>query len=101
MHILTWQDLPVRDTNGVGKRALTGANGSLVQVEILAGTRAPRHSHPHEQFVHVVSGSGTIETAEGSKSFRAGSLFHFPADTWHAAVFETATVLVETNFGAA
>ena len=29
----------------------------------------------------------------------AGSLFHFPAETWHAAEFDEATVLVETNLG--
>ena len=100
MHVLNWQDLTPQDTKGIEKRCLAGANGTLVQVDIPAGTQAPRHSHPHEQIVHVVSGTGTLETSEGTKRFQAGSLFHFPADTWHSAVFETPTVLVETNFNA-
>lgn len=82
---------------GVRKRAIEGAGAALVMVEVPAGTRAGRHSHPHEQFVQVVSGSGTLETAAGTFPFAAGSVFHFPADAWHAATFEEDTVLVETN----
>ncbi|MDF2601192.1 MAG: Cupin 2 conserved barrel domain protein, partial [Methylobacterium brachiatum] len=49
------------------------------------------------QFVQVISGSGFLETEQGRTPFAAGSVFHFPAGTWHAAAFETETVLVETN----
>jgi len=84
--------------NGVVKRTIPGAGGSLVQVVVPAGVSAARHSHEHEQFVQVISGSGFLETEQGRKPFSAGSVFHFPAGTWHAAAFETETVLVETNF---
>jgi quercetin dioxygenase-like cupin family protein len=66
-------------------------------MEIPAGVHAPRHSHPFEQFVQILSGWGTIETAVGRREFGPGSVFHFPPDTWHAAEIAADTVLVETN----
>lgn len=97
-----WNDLPAEPAGPpVGKRKLGGVGASLVRVEIQAGTKAGRHSHDYEQFVQVVSGTGTLETDAGRQPFRAGSLFHFPAGTWHAAEFDEDTVLVETNLAEA
>ena len=97
-YLLAWDD---RDetvaANGVAKRAIPGAGASLVRIVVPAGTSAPRHSHAHEQFVQVLSGSGWLETERGRAAFGPGSVFHFPAEVWHAAAFETETVLVETN----
>ncbi|HEV7439465.1 MAG TPA: cupin domain-containing protein [Methylobacterium sp.] len=98
-HCLTWDDLPeTRAPSGVAKRVREGAGAALVRVVVPAGASAGRHSHPHEQFVQVLSGSGTLETEQGRTAFGPGSLFHFPPDTWHAAAFDTETVLIETNF---
>jgi quercetin dioxygenase-like cupin family protein len=97
-HCITWNDLPEQlSSSRVGKRALSGDNITLVMVRVPAGTRAPRHTHPHEQFVQVLSSSGLLETEQGSHPFGPGSVFHFPAETWHAAVFDSETVLIETN----
>ena len=97
-HCVSWEDLPEQvSPSGVGKRTLAGNSISLVMVRVPAGTNAPKHSHPHEQFVQVLSGSGTLETEQGSHPFGPGSVFHFPADAWHAAVFDSETVLIETN----
>ena len=86
--------------NGVTKRTIPGAGASLVRVVVPAGISASRHSHAHEQFVQVISGSGILETEQGRKPFSAGSVFHFPAGAWHAAIFETETMLIETNLSA-
>ena len=83
--------------NGVARRSIAGAGASLVRIKVPAGTEAARHSHPHEQFVQVLSGSGVLETEQGRKPFAACHVFHFPAGAWHAATFETETVLIETN----
>lgn len=97
-HLLAWAE---RDEtvapNGVARRSIAGAGASLVCITVPAGTEAARHSHPHEQFVQVLSGSGVLETEQGRKPFAAGHVFHFPAGAWHAATFETETVLIETN----
>ncbi|GJD54491.1 cupin domain-containing protein [Methylobacterium dankookense] len=97
-HLIAWSE---RDEtvapSGVARRSIAGAGASLVHITIPAGTEAARHSHPHEQFVQVVSGSGMLETEQGRQPFAAGHVFHFPAGAWHAATFETETVLIETN----
>ena len=97
-HCISWSELPEQlSPSGVGKRTLEGADVSLVMVRVPTGTNAPKHSHPHEQFVQVLSGSGILETEQGSHPFGPGSVFRFPAETWHAAVFDSETVLIETN----
>ena len=73
---------------------------SLVTLRVPAGLVGDRYSHPHEQFVQVLSGSGSLLTEQGERTFGPGSVFHFPAGTWHAAQFDTETMLVETNFRA-
>lgn len=84
----------------VTKRVMPGSAVSLVHVAIKAGTKADRHAYAFEQFVQIIEGHGTLETEEGVQRFSAGSVFHFPPNTWHAASFEADTVLVETNVGA-
>ena len=100
-HCLAWDQLPeTLASNGVGKRTLEGEAASLVTLRVPAGLVGDRHSHPHEQFVQVLSGSGSLLTEQGERAFGPGSVFHFPAGTWHAARFDTDTVLVETNLRA-
>lgn len=100
-HCLSWEDVPEEvSTAGVTKRVLPGEGVSLVMVRVPAGTTADRHSHPHEQFVQVVSGTGVLETELGSRPFKTGSVFHFPPDIWHAARFDSDTILIETNLKA-
>lgn len=98
-HVIDWADVGSEENpgNGVAKRRILGAGADLVCVEIPAGTKAGRHSHAHEQFVQVLVGAGTLETEAGSQVFGPGTVFHFPAGTWHAAEFTAETVLIETN----
>ena len=97
-HCVDWAAIPEElAPSGVGKRVLAGSDALLVMVHVPAGTRAERHSHAHEQFVQVITGSGVLETEQGSHDFGAGSVFHFPPGTWHAARFESETILIETN----
>ena len=97
-HCRAWDDLPETvSAAGTGKRIMPGMGADLVRVAVAAGASAERHSHAHEQFVQVISGSGTLETEQGSRAFGPGSVFHLPAGAWHAARFDTETVLVEVN----
>jgi quercetin dioxygenase-like cupin family protein len=98
MILQNWTDI-AEEPRGITvvRRVIEGQGASLIQLVIQAGTLADRHSHPFEQFVQVISGFGTLETEEGAQAFGPGSVFHFAPDTWHAAVFDEHTVLVETN----
>lgn len=97
-HLVAWDEVPSSDApGGVTKRRLDLAGVSLVAVAVPAGAEAPRHSHEHEQFVQVLSGAGTLTTEQGARHFGPGTVFVFPAGTWHSARFDADTVLVETN----
>ncbi|MBV8849558.1 MAG: cupin domain-containing protein [Methylobacteriaceae bacterium] len=97
-HIQEWSATKASvAANGISKQTIEGVGVSLVRVTVPAGLSAPKHHHDHEQFVQVLSGTGELETEEGSRPFGPGSIFCFPTGTWHAARFDTETVLVETN----
>ena len=97
-HLVNWKDLLIAEApGGVTKRRLAIGSSTLVTVSVPAGTEAGKHSHHHGQFVQVVSGTGTLTTEQGEKPFGPGSVFVFPADTWHSAKFDTDTVLIESN----
>ncbi len=100
-HVIAWDAVPATPApGGVTKRRIDLPGVSLVTVTVPAGTEAPRHSHDHAQFVQVVAGSGRLTTEQGERAFSAGCVFVFPAGAWHAARFDTDTVLVETNLAA-
>ncbi len=97
-HVIAWDDVEAAPApGGLTKRRLDLPGMTLVTVEVPAGLRGSRHSHDHDQFVQVLSGSGTLETEQGERPFSAGTVFAFPAGTWHRADFDADTVLVETN----
>jgi len=97
-HLYDWNSVAgaeVRD--GVTKKSIGGDDASLTLITIRAGTVADRHNHPHEQFVHVLSGHARIKTDDDECEVRAGSVLHLPSNTYHSAVFDEDTVLVEIN----
>ena len=97
-HVVDWTQVPeIQSRPGVRKREIDGVEANIALIRVTAGLSADRHAHPEEQFVHVLSGTGALETEQGERSFGPGTLFHFPANTWHAARFDTETVLLETN----
>jgi quercetin dioxygenase-like cupin family protein len=80
--------------------ALPGTGATLRQVRAPAGHVAPRHSHPFEQFLYVVAGSGQLERETGPVTLAPGVVIHFAPDDWHSAAFETDTFLLEVNLAA-
>jgi quercetin dioxygenase-like cupin family protein len=79
---------------------LAGLGATLRQVRAPAGHVAPRHSHPFEQFLYVVAGSGQLERGSGTVTLAPGVVIRFAPDDWHSAVFETDTFLLEVNLAA-
>jgi len=76
---------------------LAGAGAVLRQVQVPAGTSAPRHSHTHEQFLIVTAGAGTLHCAAGEVALGPGTVIRLAAGAWHSAIFAEATVLIEVN----
>lgn len=92
-----WKDVSGDTIDGIARKEIAGAGATLKHVDIPAGTEAGRHDHPFEQFIQVISGSGELQCAAGNVPLAPGVVIHLPAGSWHSAVFETDTVLVEVN----
>lgn len=79
-------------------QVLTGApgfEGVLVQAELAAGGAAPRHTHPGEEFVYVIEGTGTFDlSGQPLRTIKAGDSFVIPPHTPHVAT-NTGTVPVK------
>jgi len=93
--VYTWDDVQPEAGDGVSRKLISGDGASLKMVSIKAGTMADRHSHPHEQFVHVLEGSGYLECETGTIPLKPSVVIHFAPDAWHSAVFESDTILVD------
>ncbi len=76
---------------------LPGNGASLRQVFVKAGHVAERHSHPHEQFLRVISGAGRLACEGGTIALLPGTGIHLPTGAWHSAEFTADTVLLEVN----
>lgn len=92
--VTQWNLAPGADA---GPGIVPGEGASLKRVNVPAGRKADRHSHPHEQFVLVVSGAGRLECEAGAIDLKPGTVLHFAPEAWHSAEFTTDTVLVEVN----
>ncbi len=91
----------VWDQSAPAPAPLPGTGAELRQVHIKAGHIATRHSHPHEQFLLVLSGAGRLECEAGSVPLRPGTAIRFAPGAWHSAEFTADTVLAEFNLAEA
>ena len=91
---------PTDASEAVTLPELPGIGATLRQVRAPAGHSAPRHSHPFEQFLYVVAGSGTLQRESGPVTLTPGTVIRFAPDDWHSAVFTTDTFLLEVNLAA-
>jgi quercetin dioxygenase-like cupin family protein len=69
-----------------------------VRFKFPAGYEVATHSHPTDEFLTVVSGSGRMAfgenaSAAGAQSLPAGAFMTLPAGAWHHLWFDTATVI--------
>ncbi len=78
-------------------QSIPGQGAGLRRVELRAGTEGVRHSHPHEQFVVVLAGIGTLDCESGQLALTPGTVLHFAPHAWHRASFSEDTVLLEVN----
>ena len=56
---------------------------SMRQFEVAPGGHTPRHRHAWEHEAYVLSGRGTVVTAEGQQPIRTGDVVLVPAEDDH------------------
>ena len=74
---------------GRGDVSVAGREAVVARVEIAAGGRAGRHTHPGDEISYVTEGAlQLIVDGQPSRSVKAGESFVIPAGTVHDAVTE-------------
>ena len=76
-HVIGWTGIDAEPApGGLTKKRIDLPGMSLVAVTVPGGTRGTRHSHDHDQFVQVVSGTGTLtKTVEALQKNGAGDVY--------------------------
>ena len=54
-------------TDKIGRRVISGKQGTMVYWRMKAGAHAAAHQHPQEQFVWVIRGSIRLRIAQRSR----------------------------------
>ncbi|MDQ3865466.1 MAG: cupin domain-containing protein [Actinomycetota bacterium] len=89
MRIDAFHELPAlarqRIWDGITSRNVHGERMTLGVVELDPDAVAPEHSHPHEQFGVVLSGSVLFRIGDETKELRPGSVYVIPANAPHTA----------------
>ncbi len=78
--IVSLADGPAHDPDRfVAAPLLDGALGNVRVIRLAPGQTLPPHRHePSELMLFVVEGDATLDTANGTVAFPAGSLAHYP-----------------------
>lgn len=81
---IDWNTTPGRELMpGLTAWASTGTSLQLVRSVLAPGCAFEPHTHPHEQFLAVLSGAFECTAGEDTIRCGAGGVFYFPANQPH------------------
>lgn len=81
--------------DGLTLRPFAGDKLMLMRVNGSAGSRAPAHSHPHEQMSLIVSGRVWFRIGVEERELGPGEVVHIPSGVEHEALLLEDTVLYD------
>lgn len=73
-------------TDKVGRRVISGKQGTMVHWRMKAGAHAAAHQHPHEQFVWVISGAIRLRIGAEARTIEPGDIAVIPGGVVHESV---------------
>lgn len=82
-------------TDKIGRRVISGKQGTLVSWRMKAGAHAAAHQHPHEQFVWVISGAVRLRIGAKEQTIGPGDVAVIPGGVEHEAFFPEDTEVVD------
>ncbi len=82
-------------TDKIGRRVISGKQGTMVYWRMKAGAHAAAHQHPREQFVWVVSGSIRLRIGAEARTIGPGDLAVIPGGIEHEAFFPEDTEVID------
>ena len=71
-------------TDKIGRRVISGKQGTLVSWRMKAGAHAAAHQHPHQQFVWVISGAVRLRIGAKEQTIAPATSPSFPVGSTEA-----------------
>ena len=65
-------------TDKIGRRVISGKQGTMVYWRMKAGAHAAAHQHPHEQFVWVISGAIRLRIGAEARTIKSATSPSYP-----------------------
>ena len=82
-------------TEKIGRRVISGKQGTLVYWRMKAGAHAATHKHPHEQFVWLIKGTIRLRIGAVERTIKPGEIAVIPGGVEHEAFFPEDTEVID------
>jgi quercetin dioxygenase-like cupin family protein len=82
-------------TEKIGRRVISGKQGTMVYWRMKAGAHVAGHQHPHEQFVWLVRGAISLRIGTEERTIKLGDVAVIPGGVEHEAFFPEDTEVVD------
>lgn len=92
--ITPYSDTPLWKARQITTDRLTTKRGIAA-----AGSAAPDHQHPYDQWFHLLNGEATMICDKVPYELRKGSVMLIPAGTTHSLVCRTECEILEIGLG--
>ena len=82
-------------TDKIGRRVISGKQGTMVYWRMKAGAHVAAHKHPHEQFVWVIKGAIGLRIGTEERTIKPGDIAVIPGGVEHEAFFPEDTEVID------
>jgi quercetin dioxygenase-like cupin family protein len=82
-------------TDKIGRRVISGKQGTMVYWRMKAGAHAAGHQHPQEQFVWLIKGAIRLRIGAEERAVKPGDIAVIPGGVEHEAFFPEDTEVID------
>jgi quercetin dioxygenase-like cupin family protein len=82
-------------TDKIGRRVISGNQGTMVYWRMKAGAHAAAHQHPQEQFVWVINGTIRLRIGAEGRTIKPEDIAVIPGGIEHEAFFPEDTEVID------
>jgi quercetin dioxygenase-like cupin family protein len=82
-------------TDRIGRRVISGKQGTMVYWRMKAGAHVAAHQHPQEQFVWVIKGAIRFRIGAEERTIKPGEIAVIPGGVEHEAFFPEDTEVID------
>jgi quercetin dioxygenase-like cupin family protein len=82
-------------TDKIGRRVISGKQGTMVYWSMKAGAHAAAHQHPQEQFAWVIKGAIRLRIGAEERAIKPGDIAVIPGGIEHEAFFAEDTEVID------